>query len=299
MKETRTHRSRAAFTLIELMIAMAVIGILVGMLAYGVIPAFTRAREFSIQQEMSQIGQAIEEFKTKYGFYPPSFIEMQTNDLDSDGSVTTAEAVAALLPYINRIAPNHQEAVGAIGSRPIDLWWNTVGVNIGYDHGDDLVFWLSGLTKNKQFPLTGDGASTPNAYDDGAIQRDVFYDFRKGQLEYEGNVAHYKQPAGKEASFLYLDSRNYATGPNAPASLGGPLPFEGYRAGPQVGSAPNITAAYENPDTFQLITYGMDGLPGNPGDWRAAGIEGEDNICNFAGGRLDQLILGTASSTAN
>ena len=105
---TRPTR-RSAFTLVELLIVITVIGILVGLLVGAVVPAFKRANEFTIIQEMSQLERSVENFKIKYGFYPPSFVRIQNNDIDGNGTTSDEESIAALLPYINRIAPNHNE----------------------------------------------------------------------------------------------------------------------------------------------------------------------------------------------
>ena len=277
LKKQSPRRDRQGFTLVELLIGIAVIGILAGMLSYALIPAWNRAKEFAIQQEMSQLEGAIEQFNIKYGFYPPSFVRITSAD--------------DLLPFINRIAPNHQEDVGAAGSRPIDTWWTTVGSNIEHGDGEDLVFWLSGLLKNQQFPLTGDGVSTPNAYNDGTLEREIFFEFKQGQLVADGVVAHYNQPQGKPSAFLYIDNGSYGT------DVGG---YDGYRS-----AAGAAGANYENPDTFQLATNGLDGLSGvfgsgtNPdGLWGLVGEFGEDNICNFSDGRLDKMINGVVDSTS-
>lgn len=260
----RRSAPRSAFTLVEILVAITVIGILVGMLAVAVFPVLNTANETAITTEMKQIEMSIENFKTQYGFYPPSFLRINSaNDL---------------LPYLNRISPNHREGSGAVGSRPIDLWWSEVGATVqgGHDHGDDLVFWMSGLFKNKQYPLTNGAASgsMPNAYDDGTPGRDVFYDFNDDQMNLEGKVANYLQPAGAEESFRYIDAKSYGYDTTAPI-------YDGY----------TFKGIYLNPKTFQLISLGMDGLPGNPGDIESVGPEGLDNITNFAEGRLERFII--------
>lgn len=271
-----TVRSRhLGFTLVELLVAMTVIAILIGMLAAGVLPAMTRAKEFKIQNEMKQIEQAIESFKTQHGFYPPSFLRITSaNDL---------------LPFINRISPNHGESQIITGTtRRIDAWWTEVGSHIDYSHGDDLVFWLSALCKNKQFPLTNGNAagSMPFAYDSTpAIERDRFFEFNQDQLHIHivgDPVANYNQPSGPEVPFIYLDHGSYVSTGQAGAYFVPPYPTP-------ASSATNND--YLNPKTFQLVTYGIDGEPGVPGDITLAGAQGQDNIVNFADGRLDKWLI--------
>ncbi len=283
---TRLNQSRSGhrgFTLVELLVVIAIIGILVGMLAVAVIPVFNRANEARIQVEMKQIELSIEQFRNDFGFYPPSWVGM------------TPQKLAR---YISRIAPNHREGNGTTG--PLKAWWDAVGMNIDPDDGDDLVFWLSGLSKNAQFPLTDDGASTPNAYHDGSFERHVFFEFKNSQLEIHGNVAHYNQAEGVESPWVYIDAANY-------------VPQAAYHV--LVGG----NERYENPNTFQLYCAGLDkdlgpaskqwaiqlvpgsgygGLTSLIDKGNPAGRSASDNLCNFCDGRLELLTSGIRQSQA-
>ena len=182
---------RAAFTLVELLIVLTVIGILVGLLIPAITGAMGTARELAIRTEMVQIEQAIEKFKTDYGFYPPSFEQFNRGSSNAD----LAAGVAQFLPYLNRIAPNHQESTFFPGGTVprINVWWNKIGRHL--DQQSSLVFWLSGMCKSKQYPITGGavgliepfagptrfvGTVTPPV----EIERDARFDFDKGQLVY-------------------------------------------------------------------------------------------------------------------
>ena len=143
MTTSRRYKFRSGFTLVELLVAMTVIAILVGMLAAAVIPAMAAAKRTAILLEMKQIEQSVESFKNQYGFYPPSWVQLEAYAA-ANPSNPNAQA-DLLLRYVNRISRNNQEGVGPRGSRPIDLWWANVGSNINYGEGQDLVFWLSGL----------------------------------------------------------------------------------------------------------------------------------------------------------
>jgi hypothetical protein len=268
----------------------------------AVIPAMSSARRTAILMEMKQIEQSIENFKTHHGFYPPSWVRINGPD--------------DLLPYINRIAPNNREGVGAPGSRQIDLWWNNIGQYIEPGTGQDLVFWLSGLLKNKQYPLTnGNTGLVPAAFDFGVdsngnqYERDIFYEFKSAQLEpkilggFEVS-ASYMQQANTEAPFLYIDAKSY----NNPSG------FDGYYVQNNIGTP---YRSYENPKSFQLISFGLDQLPfdpdnppANPTQW---GVQTEaglvnpvlasdkyasDNLCNFCDGMLDRYLIGTFDSPA-
>ena len=65
---------RVGFTLVELLMVILIIGILVSMLAVAIQPVLQTSREFAVTQEMKQMDLAIENFRNKNGFYPPSFV---------------------------------------------------------------------------------------------------------------------------------------------------------------------------------------------------------------------------------
>jgi prepilin-type N-terminal cleavage/methylation domain-containing protein len=307
MTTPRRSQAPSGFTLVELLVAMTVVAILVGMLAAAIIPVMSSAKRTAILMEMKQIEQSIENFKNHYGFYPPSFVNIRTNDLDGSAN-NDIQCANELLRYLKVISPNNREGVGAPGSRPIDLWWANVGTNINYGEGQDLVFWLSALSKNKQYPLTGNGTSWPNAYDDQTIERDVFYEFKSAQLEIDGAAATYMQEADVIAPFLYIDAKSYGSQP-------GPGGYDGYYVRNEV-NASNPFNSYENPQSFQLISWGLDKLPFDPDNppalptrWAlqdASGLQvllatdkyASDNLCNFCDGMLERYLTGTFESSA-
>ena len=124
---------------------VVIIGILIGMLAVAINPVLQTSREFAVTAEMKQLNLAIENFQNKYGFYPPSFT----------GFNSARDMEGQLLPFLNKISPNHRESqAGFLGTRSrLGVWWNGIGRHL--DDRGSLIFWLNGLSTNKQFPITG------------------------------------------------------------------------------------------------------------------------------------------------
>ena len=140
---------RVGFTLVELLMVVVIIGILIGMLAVAINPVLQTSREFAVSTEMKQMDLAIENFQNKYGFYPPSFIGFDPRP------APVGPGGAQLLPFLNKISPNHRENSPMFpgGLSRLNVWWNAIGSSLN-DSGS-LIFWLNGLSTNKQFPITG------------------------------------------------------------------------------------------------------------------------------------------------
>ncbi len=326
LNSSRTPRRRG-FTLVELMVAITVIGILVGMLAAGIFPVLRTARETTINLEMKQIELSIEQFKTQYGFYPPSF-ESGTN---INGTAVGVSSAADLMRYVNRMSPNHSEGApsGHGTESRLEHWYEEIGQFL--DQESSLVFWLSGVCKNKQFPITG-GVDTSlagpplAAHNFGVgdtIERDVFYDFKVLQLHgnetgevvsdgftaipgaLSGFIYEYNQGHGPSVGnllFKYRDAASYDLGGTTTPALPA-VANTAYCNGGVQGTVAPFFYNFANPDTFQLVTFGMDGQSGAPGNiFRAnggsftvagvpvKGYDGADNLCNFAEGRLDKFL---------
>lgn len=321
--------TRAGFTLAELLIAMVVIAILASLLAPVAFNALKAAKEGAINLELKQIEVAMEEFNNKYGFYPPSFEGLTQGQL---------------LAYINRMAPNHAELSpsGITGRSRFDHWWIEVGQYL--DQESSLVFWLSGVCLNRQFPLTGGvtggSAGIPplaaHAFGNDGIARDIFFDFKTGQIygdnpadeviipsrtgvkllaNQEGFILEYRHPGFGNDEGSEIVSSNGVSGTisytykyrdHATSYDLGTGNFAYYN-GPNDGSAlapPLAQNLFANPRGFQLVSFGLDGLSGVPGNWNAtklgavtlAGFDfygpwGSDNLCNFADGRLEKWVI--------
>jgi prepilin-type N-terminal cleavage/methylation domain-containing protein len=68
----------AAFTLIELLTVIAIIGLLAGLIIGGAGLAKVKGAEARIRGELERLVTAIEDFKAKYGFYPPDNVASRT-----------------------------------------------------------------------------------------------------------------------------------------------------------------------------------------------------------------------------
>ncbi len=327
----QSKQVQRGFTLIELLVVISIIAILSGLGLWGVMSARNRAIEFTIQQDNAQIAQALESFRTKYGFYPPNVDTVTANP--KPGFVTNAND---FLAYLNQIAPNHNELqLVSPGVRRIDVWWDQVGQYLNPE--TSLAFWLSGIAKNKQYPLTyvdtGGNVRGLPAYNfrpadvpaTTNVEREVFHEFKTlmkwrtgtgspieaigtGSTPYP-NVAVVSQTAGRYEPIIYYSASNMPNPlPNAATTTLATatnvhrwrvyLELGGVDVGPYwyFDSALNTTQYYAF-DKFQLFSPGLDALLSATTitTGNAAGAMGNprerDNIANFAEGRLERLSV--------
>ncbi len=100
-KENRNHRRRKAFSLVELMIVIVIIGLLAGVVTVNVRGYLIRAKQNVARQEISTIVRGLETFYATYGRYP-----------------TNEEGIAIL----TRTTEKLPERILDIDSEPMDPW---------------------------------------------------------------------------------------------------------------------------------------------------------------------------------
>lgn len=85
------RRIRRGFTLIELMIVVAIIGILAAVAIPNFLEATNEAKAARIQADLSAIGAAVEIYHIKNGTYPSSLAELVSQTGDGKGGYLRAE----------------------------------------------------------------------------------------------------------------------------------------------------------------------------------------------------------------
>ncbi len=73
-------RARRAFTLVELLTVIVIIGILAGLITAAALRGRTRARVVAIKSELTQLQMACEAYQEKYGEYPPDLTDLVALD---------------------------------------------------------------------------------------------------------------------------------------------------------------------------------------------------------------------------
>jgi len=78
------RKNQAGFTLVELLVTTAIIGILIGIVVGVAGLASKKSDEGKARAEMQQIGNALEEYRIKYGRYPQNLSTLKNNNTEID-----------------------------------------------------------------------------------------------------------------------------------------------------------------------------------------------------------------------
>jgi len=132
-------KRRQAFTLVELLVAIAIIGILMSIAIPAITSSINRARITTIRLEVSSLEQAIEKYLQEYGDYPPDF-----------------SSWPVIQKHYRKLFPRMSDEDKKLLSNLLHDSSNVFQPNT-MDRAEALVWMLGGYSKNKQRPFTGDG----------------------------------------------------------------------------------------------------------------------------------------------
>lgn len=278
---TISPTSRRAFTLTELLVVIAIIAILVSLVSVGVMAAMARAKATRIKVELDQIDMAMRKFKDQYGAYPPC-----------DLRVTDPTAMAKLRQFVATAFPRYN-----LNDLQNDITYalDTGAATPTFRPDRALVFWLRGFSSDPLHPFVNrndfplNGTTTPGTT---KVTRTPIFEMdttRLVAIDDTGNPSTTKMfsyfPQGRPADanaapYVYWDSRSYGD-----ISVNPPLvPLQFNSTGTMIaspiqpfanaGTATPYAAdldpavpgadAWQNADSFQLISAGVDGKYGKP-----------------------------------
>ena len=256
-------RGRSGFTLVELLVVVAIIGVLAALVTPAIFQARVSAQNAAIRAEIDLLHMGIMNYKNRFGSYPPCQSNCQRNPAVSPGKLN-GDNMARM--HLSRLFPRCDSSQDPSGSTAQDQFYVIKNTNKEDDDEDgqidnieenywnaispldSLTFWLAGYTSNPANPLLAGGVKE-SLYD----QDDSRYDAVTG--------AYY--PAGKpNAPFIYIDASNYGL-PAAPTVFTyrdidnieqkQPIPGGPYKAEQKKSGGP-----FYNPGKVQILNAGLD-----------------------------------------
>lgn len=274
-------RRRAAFTLVEILTVIAIIGLLIGLIVPAVSFALTSVRKRALALEVITLSDAIEKYQQKYGDYPP----------DGSNRAVFERHLRKVFPKIAQteilLITDYSVASVARNNQAPASWPSGADPRV-MDPTEALVFFLGGFSDDPVHPITGAGG--PIQFDPATstaqyrVDRNApLYDFKQAQLTLEvvggltisteetelglpvgGNdVLPSYRPSGQSAPYVYFDSRTYSSGGYIGHYTGTGLdgvarPYKSTDLDTTATSDPDRFYRYASPKTFQVICAGLD-----------------------------------------
>ncbi len=299
------RRGRAGFTLVELLIVIAILAILFAMTTVAVGKFLIKGAEVSTRSDISQLSTAIETFKSKFNVeYLPSRIALYEDRAAFNTAAGTDPLAAASLRFLKKMFHEDLGIVRDANGNPtaVPLDWNGNGQADTNPHllegHQCLVFFLGGIPEldanGNPIGVTGFSTNKRVPTQAGGERMGPFFEFKASRLLSVTGVnapsfPSYVDGYGK-MPYAYFSSYGRRNGYNPYTATTPPYGSDNTGLTPYQRTANN----FWNPTSFQIISAGEDGQFGTvtgvltPGESVTAPVA--DNMTN-----VYESLLGSGS----
>ena len=248
-------RNTRGFTLVELLVVIAVISAITALVVPAAMRALRTAKDAAIKTEVDMLHMAVMNYRNEYGNFPPSISGISNN---------TDPAVKHLRRLFVRCPDAIKQLDNVLKGTPITP-------------ANALGFWLSGYTGSPEYPLSLDKAG-----------RRPLYDFDRSRLA--PDTFRYSLKYTASSPIIYIDSARYL---DADGEMLDGKTFYVWRDDlnfdPKKSPPPSLKAtpnqAVLHPDSFQIICAGRDAefytdddisnmWPGTWDEWKKKAVAG-------------------------
>ncbi len=188
----RTRPLRTAFTIVELLVVIAVIAILVGLLVPAVRYAYVSTINSAAKLEIEGLESAVEQYRTSHGDYPPdgsSWIVFERHLRKRFPQIESSER--ELLNPLNRGAA-FRSSWAVVPNNDSEPFGDVNDLRV-MEPAEAIVFWLGGFSADSHHPLTGEGGPfkwiDPSDASKGlqynTSRTNALFDFKAGRLTLE------------------------------------------------------------------------------------------------------------------
>lgn len=290
----RDRGSQAGFTLLELLVSVGIIVLLIGLLFPVLSSIRSSGRVTEVKEEIDSLADALEQFKAKYGEYPPSRITLHSSlngSMDDPvGWNGDPRSKAIIRKYWRDFDFSSDGAGGTFISEPVHL-----------DGAECLTFFLGGVrdtdgayigfSNNPAQPFTRDGNSRVGPFFPFSVDRLVDQKPADGEDDMDGFPAFIDPLPAQTQPYIYLSSYSGGGYKAADLDADGDLTDDSDRRMANYYVQPGGTKGW-NPQSFQIISPGQDTDHGDGGEFDPDGANtnlsqaDRDNLTNFHGGPL-------------
>ena len=301
---SRLHAPRRAFTLVELLVVITIIGILASLIVVAAMGALKHARQTQIKAELNQISDSLEHYKNEHTAYPPNCQTDNGGGSPPETPLDPNKVFSDLKRHIRQVAPRCQE--------PDDLLKAIAGINVsdtasfprklagGLTAGEAVVFWLGGFSSNEKYPISGEGGpsyeiaalnNATNREQENLSAHKWVFPFEQPRLapkddnnrfdETDGRFIEYKvtiagkphirrinfwqyTPNKSKQPYLYFDTSRYTPDVADPPASSS-VHIHALKTIENPGSS-NERLKFVNPDRYQLLHCGIDDVWGDAFD---------------------------------
>lgn len=326
---------RSGFTLVEILVVIAIIGVLVAITVPAANLAYKTIKKRAIAMECQAIAQAVEAYRTKYDDYPPDGSDATLLERHLRKAFPNISPSEVQMLRWKDSSNNRFVASGMLLTSEIDM-----------EPSEALVFFLGGFSDDPVFPFSGQGGpfiimddSSPavqvksnhpraniSSVQYNPDRQNPLYPFKQTQLTLAivGGLTVSSEdkaltnstpdllptyhPAGLKMPFVYFDSRTYqqTTVANrfATVSAGIVYPYRSTAINTKFSAADNsITSRnkyfrFVNDKTFQVVSAGLDdNYGGQEGLFYMFKPSGGESTGNANSGDSLDLVASISSGT--